>query len=321
MPSTTTAAPTSVVVLSGGISHERDVSLRSGRRVADALGRLGWRVTVAEPDARLLPSLLEARPDVVWPALHGASGEDGTLRSLLDVAGLTYIGSRGPAARLAWDKPTAKRLVASAGGATPASVTLTREVFREIGARAAIDTILGSMHERLVVKPAEGGSAQGVTVVETADQLPRALMDAFTYADEALIEERIVGTEVAVGVLDADGGPEALPAVEIVPRSGFYGFEERYTAGATRFTTPARIDEAATRAAGELAVLAHRSMGLRHLSRADLIVDADGRPWFLETNVMPGLTETSLLPQALRSTGRDLSEAYRTIAERALAGA
>lgn len=312
-------AATTVTVLSGGISHERDVSLRSGRRVADALGRLGWQVTVAEPDAELLPALVAHRPDVVWPALHGASGEDGSLRSLLDAAGLAYVGSRAPAARLAWDKPTAKRVVESAGGHTPASITLTREVFREIGARAAIDTILGSMREGLVVKPARGGSAQGVTVVDAADQLPRALMDAFTYADEALIEERVLGTEIAIGVLDRDGGAEALPAVEIVPRSGFYGFEERYTAGATRFTTPARIPDEAWESARELAVLAHRSMGLRHLSRADLIVDADGRPWFLETNVMPGLTETSLLPQALLSTGRDLSHAYAAIAERALA--
>lgn len=314
------AGTPSVVVLSGGISHERDVSLRSGRRVVDALTRLGWRVTTAEPDARLLPALVERRPDVVWPALHGASGEDGSLRALLDVSGLAYVGARGPAARLAWDKPTAKRLVATAGGDTPSSVTLTREVFREIGARSAIDTILGSMHDRLVVKPARGGSAQGVTVVEAADQLPRALMDAFTYADEALIEERVLGTEIAVGVVDGGEGPEALPAVEIVPRSGFYGFEERYTAGETRFYTPARIDPAVAAAAGELAVLAHRAMGLRHLSRADLIIDADGRPWFLESNVMPGLTETSLLPQAILSTGRDLSSAYAAIAEHARAG-
>jgi D-alanine-D-alanine ligase len=312
------AATTSVVVLSGGISHERDVSLRSGRRVVDALTQLGWRVSTAEPDARLLPSLLAQRPDVVWPALHGASGEDGSLRSLLDVSGLAYVGSRGPAARLAWDKPTAKRVLGTAGGDTPASVTLTREVFREIGARSAIDTILGSMPEGLVVKPARGGSAQGVTVVETADQLPRALMDAFTYSDEALIEQRIVGTEIAVGVLDVADGPEALPAVEIVPTSGFYGFEERYTAGETRFYTPARIAPDVAAAAGDLAVLAHRSMGLRHLSRADLIVDTDGRPWFLESNVMPGLTETSLLPQALLSTGRDLASAYAAITERAL---
>ncbi|MGN6743541.1 MAG: D-alanine--D-alanine ligase family protein [Amnibacterium sp.] len=308
-----------VVVLSGGISHERDVSLRSGRRIADALTRLGFAVRMLDSDSRLLPSLLEQRPDVIWPALHGASGEDGSLRSLLDAAGLTYVGARGDAARLAWDKPTAKRIVESAGGATPGSVTLTREVFREIGAHAAIDTILAAFPEPSVVKPARGGSAQGVTVVEEPERLPRAMMDAFTYADEALIEAKVVGTEIAVGVIEGEDGPAPLPAVEIVPRSGVYGFDERYTPGATRFYTPARIPADVAAAAGELAVLAHRALGLRHLSRSDMIVDAAGRPWFLEVNVMPGLTETSLLPQALKSTGRNVGEAYAALTRRALA--
>ncbi|MDQ1513215.1 MAG: D-alanine-D-alanine ligase [Microbacteriaceae bacterium] len=308
-----------VVVLSGGISHERDVSLRSGRRVADALVRMGWRVRMLDSDSKLLPALLADRPDVIWPALHGASGEDGSLRSLFDVAGLTYVGSRGDAARLAWDKPTAKRIVETAGGSTPRSVTLTRDVFREIGAHSAIDTILAAFEQQVVVKPARGGSAQGVTVVDEPERLPRAMMDAFTYADEALIETRVLGTEIAVGVLDTENGPVALPAVEIVPRSGVYGFEERYTAGETRFYTPARIPAGAARAAGELAVLAHTAMGLRHLSRSDLMIDSDGRPWFLETNVMPGLTETSLLPQALISQGRDLGEAYAALTRLALA--
>ncbi|HEY8317581.1 MAG TPA: D-alanine--D-alanine ligase [Amnibacterium sp.] len=307
-----------VVVLSGGISHERDVSLRSGRRVADALAKAGFSVRMLDSDSRLLRALLEQRPDVIWPALHGASGEDGSLRSLLDVAGLTYVGSRGDAARLAWDKPTAKRILTSAGGSTPASVTLTREVFREIGAHAAIDAILAAFPGPSVVKPARGGSAQGVTVVEDPDRLPRAMMDAFTYADEALIETKASGTEIAVGVIEGEDGPRALPAVEIVPRSGVYGFDERYTPGATRFYTPARIDAAAAAAAGELAVLAHTALGLRHLSRSDMIVDADGRPWFLEVNVMPGLTETSLLPQALKAGGHDLGAAYAELTRYAL---
>lgn len=308
------------LILAGGLSHERDVSLRSGRRVADALGRRGWRVRLLDSDARLLPTLLEQRPDVVWPALHGASGEDGSLRSLFDAADLPYVGSRGDAARLAWDKPTAKRIVGDAGGATPRSVTLTRDVFREIGAHAALDAILAAFPEQVVVKPARGGSAQGVTVVEEPDRLPRAMVDAFTYADEALIETRVLGTEIAVAVLDTGEGPAALPAVEIVPRSGVYGFEERYTAGTTRFYTPARIAAESALAAAELAVLAHTALGLRHLSRSDLIVDADGRPWFLETNVMPGLTETSLLPQALQSQGHDPGEAYAALTRLALDG-
>ena len=307
-----------VVVLSGGISHERDVSLRSGRRVADALTGVGFAVRMLDSDPRLLPALLELRPSIIWPVLHGASGEDGSLRSLLDAAGLPYIGSRGDATRLAWDKPTAKRIVATAGGSTPRSVTLTREVFREIGAHAAIDAILAAFPEPAVVKPARGGSAQGVTVVDEPDRLPRAMMDAFTYADEALIEAKVTGTEIAVGVIEHENGPEALPAVEIVPRSGVYGFDERYTAGATRFYTPARIPPTAAAAAGELAVLAHTALGLRHLSRSDMIIDAEGRPWFLEVNVMPGLTETSLLPQALKSTGRDLGDAYADLTRLAL---
>jgi D-alanine-D-alanine ligase len=307
-----------VVVLSGGISHERDVSLRSGRRVADALTGVGFAVRMLDSDPRLLPALLELRPSIIWPVLHGASGEDGSLRSLLDAAGLPYIGSRGDATRLAWDKPTAKRIVATAGGSTPRSVTLTREVFREIGAHAAIDAILAAFPEPAVVKPARGGSAQGVTVVDEPDRLPRAMMDAFTYADEALIEAKVTGTEIAVGVIEHENGPEALPAVEIVPRSGVYGFDERYTAGATRFYTPARIPQTAAAAAGELAVLAHTALGLRHLSRSDMIIDAEGRPWFLEVNVMPGLTETSLLPQALKSTGRDLGDAYADLTRLAL---
>jgi D-alanine-D-alanine ligase len=272
-------------------------------------------------DPHLPPPLLKHRPSMIWPVLHGASGEDGSLRSLLDAAGLPYIGTRGDAARLAWDKPTAKRIVATAGGATPRSVTLTREVFREIGAHAAIDAILAAFPEPSVVKPARGGSAQGVTIVDEADRLPRAMMDAFTYADEAVIEAKVTGTEIAVGVIEYEDGPQALPAVEIVPRSGVYGFDERYTAGATRFYTPARISAEAAAAAGELAVLAHTALGLRHLSRSDMIVDAEGRPWFLEVNVMPGLTETSLLPQALKSTGRDLGDVYAALTRQALRSA
>jgi D-alanine-D-alanine ligase len=252
-------------------------------------------------------------------ALHGATGEDGSLRGVLDLCGVPYVGCDARAARLAWDKPTAKRIVETAGGTTPPSIAVTREVFREVGAHAVIDLITGVFHEPVAVKPARGGSAQGVTLVETDDRLPRAMMDAFTYADEALIERLVRGTEIAVGVLEGPDGPVPLPAVEIVPVSGVYGFEERYNAGATRFFTPARIPQAAADAAGELAVLAHRALGLRHLSRVDIIVDGDGVPWFLEANVMPGLTETSLLPQALRSAGRDLSDAYADLTRLALA--
>ena len=155
-----------VLVLAGGISHERDVSLRSGRRVADSLLEHGITVELRDPDASLLAYLRDARPDVVWPALHGASGEDGALRGLLDFIGIPYVGSRAEASRLAWDKPTAKTIVGRVGVKTPRSITLPRDAFRELGAHSILEEIQDEFSGPLVVKPAQGGSAQGVTMVD-----------------------------------------------------------------------------------------------------------------------------------------------------------
>ena len=250
-----------VLVLAGGISHERDVSLRSGRRVADSLLQHGIEVELRDPDATLLAYLRETRPDVVWPALHGASGEDGALRGLLDIIGIPYVGSRADASRLAWDKPTAKTLVARAGVRTPSSITLPRDAFRELGANSILEEISEEFSGPLVVKPARGGSAQGVTMVDDRALLPRAMVDAYTYWDVALIEQRITGTEIAVGIIDSGGGPVALPAVEIEPRSGVYSFEARYNAGETRFYVPARIEVDVAAQAAEAALTAHRAWG------------------------------------------------------------
>lgn len=307
-----------IVVLAGGISHERDVSLRSGRQVADRLKEHGIRVILRDPDASLLAFLAETRPDVVWPALHGASGEDGALRGLLDFVGVPFVGSTSDAARLAWDKPTAKVLVARAGVATPRSIALSRDAFRELGAASVLDSLADSLPVPLVVKPAQGGSAQGVTLVDDREDLPRAMVDAYTYCDVALIEHRVVGTEITVGVIDTGDGPVALPAVEIQPLSGVYSFEARYNAGETRFFAPARLDPGTSARAAEMALTAHRTLGLRHISRIDLIVDAGGTPWFLEANVLPGLTETSLLPLALEAAGHDIGWVYSALAEAAL---
>lgn len=309
---------TRVLVLAGGISHERDVSLRSGRRVADGLAEQGVQVVLRDPDASLLGHLVENRPDVVWPALHGASGEDGALRGILDFLDIPYVGSRADASRLAWDKPTAKSLVARAGASTPRSITLPRDAFRELGAHSILESISAELPVPLVVKPARGGSAQGVSLVHDRDELPRAMVDAYTYCDVALIEQMISGTEIAVGVIDTGDGPVALPAVEIEPLSGVYSFEARYNAGETRFYTPARLSEDVAAEAARVALQAHEALGLRHLSRVDLIVDSAGTPWFLEANVLPGLTETSLLPQALEAAGHDLGWVYLALAETAI---
>jgi D-alanine-D-alanine ligase len=313
--------PLSVVVLAGGISHERDVSLRSGRRVADALRGVGVTSSLRDPDATLLDFLRDTPPAVVWPVLHGASGEDGALLGLLELAGVPYVGSSARSARLAWDKPTAKALAESAGIRTPRSVTLPKDTFRELGAAAVLRLVTEAMPAPYAVKPARGGSAQGVTIVRDADALPRAMVDAYTYGDVALIEQLVEGTEVAIGVLDTGDGPAALPATEIVPTSGVYGYEARYNAGLTRFYTPARITAAAASSAAEAAVGIHRALGIGQVSRVDIIIDADGEPWFLEVNVIPGLTETSLLPQGLAAAGIEVGELYRRLAEAALAHA
>jgi len=310
-----------VLVLAGGISHERDVSLRSGRRVADSLSEHGLTVELRDPDASLLSYLRTNRPDVVWPALHGASGEDGALRGLLDFIGVPYVGSRAEASRLAWDKPTAKTIVGRVGVSTPRSITLPRDAFRELGANSILEEIRDEFSGPLVVKPAQGGSAQGVTMVDDRSLLPRAMVDAYTYCDSALIEQKITGTEIAIGIIDSGDGPVALPAVEIQPLSGVYSFEARYNAGETRFFVPARIDPDVAARAEQTALDAHSALGLRHLSRVDLIVDGAGTPWFLEANVLPGLTETSILPQALEAAGHDLGWVYSALADAAIAEA
>lgn len=299
-----------VMVLAGGLSHERDVSLRSGRRVSEALREVGVEVEQRDADAGLVSALRSDPPAVVLPVLHGASGEDGSIRELLELIGIPYVGSRPAPSRLAWDKPTAKTLVQRAGLDTPEAVALPEETFRDLGAAdllAAVQTRLGLP---LVVKPARGGSALGCSVVRSAEQLPGAMVGCFAYGDLALLERHVAGVEVAVTVLDTGGGPRALPAVEIVPDGGVYDYTSRYTAGMTEFFVPARLDAGTAARVEQAALTAHRELGLRDLSRTDLIITADGGVQFLEVNVAPGLTETSLLPQALDAAGLNAGEVF-----------
>lgn len=299
-----------VVVLAGGISHERDVSLRSGRRVADALSSAGHRVELRDPDAGLLPFLAHERPDVVFPALHGSSGEDGSLLDLLHALDVPTVGSTGAAARRAWSKPVASSLAAEAGIAVPASIVLSHEAFRELGAASVLRVVRGALEGDLVVKPGSGGSAQGVTIVGDPNDLPRAMVEAFTYDEVAVVERRVVGTEIAVAVVDLGDGPRPLVPVEIEPADGVYGFQARYNAGETMFYAPSRLSDEISATVSDAALLVHRTLGLRDLSRVDFIVDDDGVPWFLETNVIPGLTETSLVPLAIEASQTDAASVY-----------
>ena len=307
------------LVLAGGLSHERDVSLKSGRRVLDALRSEGVDADLRDADASLLTTLADGSYDAVLVALHGGAGEDGALREVLDVAGVPYVGSPPAACRIAWDKPTAKALALRAGLATPASVVLPHSSFRELGAGAVLDRLVDHLGLPLMVKPARGGSALGCTAVDKADELPSAMVSCFSYGEAALVECFVTGTEVAVAVVDTGDGPRALPAVEIEPLSGVYDYTARYTAGQTEFFAPARLSAPVQTAVAEAAVLAHETLGLRDLSRVDLVVDAEGVVQLLEVNTAPGMTETSLLPMAVEAAGLSFGGLLRELLERAVA--
>ena len=302
-----------VVVLAGGLSPERDVSLRSGRRVRDALEEAGVDARIADADAALIPALLADQPSAVFPVIHGSYGEDGAIREILDLVRVPYVGSMASACRAAFDKPTAKALVAAAGIATPDSVALPREIFHDLGANAVIERVITRLGLPLFVKPARGGSSQGASPVHTAADLPTAIVSCFAYGDTALIERLIEGTEIAVSVVDLGDGPRPLPAVEIVPGAGQYDYTARYTAGQTEFYAPARLPDAAADAAAKAATCAHSALGLRDISRTDMIVSDSGEVHFLEVNVSPGMTETSTLPMALDAAGHRFGTACLTL--------
>jgi D-alanine-D-alanine ligase len=308
-----------VVVLAGGLSPEREVSLHSGRMVRDALVKAGIDAVVADADSELLATLRADPPSAVFPVIHGTSGEDGAIREVLGLLGFPYVGSVASACQMAFDKPTANALAAAAGLITPLSVTLPRETFHDLGAASVIDLIVTKLGLPLFVKPSRGGSALGASPVQTAAELPAALLSCFNYGDTALIERLISGTEVAVGVIDLGAGPQALPAVEIVPGDGGYDYTARYTAGKTEFYVPARLPFQVAEEVARVAVTAHNALGLRDISRTDLIVDDTGTAYFLEVNVSPGMTETSTLPLALEASGHSFGSTCVSLLKLAVA--
>jgi len=313
-PTATSPAPSAstaglrAVVLSGGLNFEREVSLSSGTQVWEELARAGVDAEIRDADADLLPGLAASPADAVFIALHGATGEDGALRAVLDLAGVPYVGSPAAACRLAWDKPAAKSVVRASGATTPDWVALPHSTFRELGAGAVLDLMVARLGLPLIVKPASGGSALGVQKVSNVEELPAAMVSCFAYGDTVMVERYVEGVELAISVVDLGEGPQALPAVEIAPASGVFDYTARYTPGLTEYHAPARVsDDVAARAAA-LAVQVHQVLGLADLSRTDAIVTPDGEVHFLEVNVSPGLTETSMFPMAVEAAGHELGE-------------
>lgn len=306
-----------VVVLAGGLSAERDVSLRSGRRIAEVVREQGHDVEIVDVDANLLSWLKKNKPDCVVPVVHGAVGEDGALRDVLDNLKIPYLGSTGPASRITFDKAIAKTVVSKSGIATANSIALPHTAFRELGADVVLDAIVEDLKTPLVVKPVHGGSALGVSVVQTRAELPAAMVNAFSYDTTALVEKYISGTELAVSVVEDKAAPRALPIVEIKPVKGIYDYSARYTAGMVEFFTPARISDSEKELVLSTAIEVHKLLGLRDWSRIDLIL-SDGKAWFLEATISPGLTETSLLPLAAEASETKLGEIVNSLINKAI---
>ncbi|MEK6278065.1 MAG: D-alanine--D-alanine ligase [Actinomycetota bacterium] len=303
-----------VAVLKGGRSLERGVSLRSGARVEDALERLGHEVISLDVGGDLVQRLTDDRPDVAFIALHGPDGEDGTAQELLEILGIPYTGPGVAACARCMDKVLAKHELREAGIPTPDWFAFNATAFRELGAAETLEQIEERLGFPLVVKPAAQGSALGVRFASSRDEVPAALVSAFSYDDRVLLERYVRGRELAVSVL----GGEPLPILEAIPReSDLYDFEARYEIGRTEFVCPADLDGAAEEAVTQAALRAYEALGCSGFPRVDLMMGSEG-PAVLEVNAIPGLTDTSLLPQAAEAAGLEFERLVERILVMAL---
>lgn len=296
-----------IAVLAGGRTPERDVSIRSGHRVLAALGERGHDATLLDPaEVSLAEALQELHPDLCYLTLHGKEGEDGTIQRLLDLLGIVYTGTAPFDCEVAFDKVLAKDALARAGVRTPAWTVVEGWALRDLGAGAALGRVAERVGMPCVVKPSRSGSALGMSFIEREADLATAVMAALSFAGAAIVEAKVEGSEVAAGFVGEP--PEALPLVEIVPKGGLYDYAARYTAGATEYFAPARLDDATSHAVTEVALAALTALHLRDVTRVDTIVDRDGIPWVLEVNVAPGMTDTSLLPMAAQVAGWSMAD-------------
>ena len=305
-----------VAVLKGGRSLERQVSLRSGARVEDALGTLGHEAIEIDVGAGLVRTLREANPDVAFVALHGPDGEDGTVQELLEILGIPYTGPGVAACMRSMDKVIAKHALREAGVPTPDWVAFDQNAFRDLGAGDALAEIEDRLGFPLVVKPAAQGSSLGVRFAAGPEQIPEALVAAFSYDDRVLLERHVAGRELAVSLLDGD----PLPVVEAIPREeDIYDYEARYEIGRTDYACPAPLGHEEAGEVDRAARETWRALGMHALARVDLILGDEG-PQVLEANAIPGLTDTSLLPMAAEAGGLGFEGLVERLLDLAVAG-
>jgi len=311
---------TVVAVLKGGRSLERQVSLKSGARVEDALRRLGHEVVPIDVDGNLVRRLTDAAPEVAFVALHGRDGEDGTVQELLELLGIPYTGSSVAACATASDKVLAKLAMRRAGIPTPDFFSFNETAFSALGAGQALPAAESRLRFPIVVKPAAQGSALGIKFARSAADVPAALVAAFSYDRKVLLERYVPGRDLAVSILEQPGGePVALPIVEAVPeQEDFYDFEARYEIGRTRFVCPAELEPELAARAQQIALEAFRLIGCSGFARVDLMLGHDDSELHvLELNVIPGLTDTSLLPQAADAAGITFDDLIQRILQAA----
>lgn len=296
-----------IAVLAGGHSPEREVSLRSGHRVATALEARGYDAFLLDPaESPLVETLSETAAGCCYVALHGKDGEDGTVQRVLELLGLEYTGTRPFACHIAFDKILAKEALHAGGVRTPAWVTIQAPALRDLAAGPILQKVAERIGLPVVVKPSRAGSAMGISFVERERDLPSAVMNALSFSDAVVVERKIAGTEVAAGMVADASDP--LPLVEIVPKSGVFDYAARYTPGTTEYYAPARVGDEVMASCRDEATKTFRALSIRDVGRADMIVDAEGAPWVIDVNVSPGMTDTSLLPMAAAAAGVDLPE-------------
>ena len=301
-----------VALLSGGTSGEREISIASGKSTSKALMDSGFQVTNLDPSNKEdLKTLIDGDFDVAFLVLHGRKGEDGVIQGFLDLIDLPYTGSGVWSSSTAMNKARSKVFYRQEGIPTPQSVTIRKDIYRD---PSEIIDLLG---EKCVVKPSTEGSSLGVFIVEGREQLAKAMNDVFEYDDQALVERYVKGRELTVAVLGNDD-PDVLPVIEIVPKNDSYDFESKYQPGGSEHICPANLPEEVALKVQDYAKRAHKALSCAGVSRSDFLVEEDGSCWILETNTLPGMTSTSLLPDAARAVGISFEELCTLMVKNAL---
>jgi D-alanine-D-alanine ligase len=308
-----------VAVLNGGTSSEREVSLRSGEAVYQALLKLGYPAVKIDARENLVEKLLQEKPEVVFIALHGKLGEDGTLQGLLDIMGIPYTGPGVLASAIGMNKLTTKKILSFEGISTPAFVAVRQEEIYSKPWPAILEKINQQLSLPLVVKATTQGSTIGVFFVRQPEELQPAILQALTFDPEILIEQLIQGTELTAAII-GDNPPEVLPLIEITSETGVYDYHSKYTPGLSHHLIPPRLPETVQARAKAECLRAYQAVGCRNYSRVDCIVDKKGQPFILEVNTAPGMTGTSLFPDAAAAAGLEFPELVRRLIESARTG-